>query len=103
MDDLQLLKAVREKLTPQGAWTQNVYARNSNGDVVSSRDFDAVSWCILGAADMGDRRGYEGQLADAMGFKSAGRMENWNDRSRRTQTQIIARLDAAIARTQRQS
>jgi len=47
---VQILERAREKVK-QG-WTQNAMARDGSGNAVSSRDDDAVSWCLSGACNV---------------------------------------------------
>lgn len=46
---LAVLKKSREILTPPGAWTQHVLARNADGESVSNGCPTAAQFCAIGA------------------------------------------------------
>lgn len=40
---------IQELFSGPEKWTKGAYARNVNGDMLSSRDKGAVRWCLIGA------------------------------------------------------
>ena len=48
---VQLLRAVDEQLATEEHWTQNVPARNTQGNSVIAEARSAVCWCLTGAVD----------------------------------------------------
>ena len=49
MTALEILRAARRLLTPEGAWTRGAMARDKDGRPVSHTDRKAVCWSIYGA------------------------------------------------------
>lgn len=113
---LETLKAARRRLSAQGAWTTDTYAKTQKGFDVSPCDDAADCWCILGAVyrEAGqDPDGYTNhpdvvdaveKLIVAGGLYSPGRrftplelIFRWNDQPGRTQDEVLALFDKAIA------
>jgi hypothetical protein len=89
---LATLRAMRELLTPEGAWTQGVEARRADGRSVGFNDPIACSWCLAGAKwRVGDLASNRPWLALGLDSVSA-----WNDAPGRTQADVLALLDAKI-------
>lgn len=101
MDAIDILKAMRALLARDGGWTQGACARDVAGKEVDELSARAVSFDALGALTRAgrDARPGEGgaamaQLRDRIGFKTLG---DWNDAPGRTQAEVLALVDAAIA------
>lgn len=95
------LVAVRDLLSPEGAWTQGAYARDGERQaIISADDPAAVCWCIDGAIDRVIGYRHHECRADRAGqaiSKAAGAGKvGWNDTPGRTQAEVIAMLDRAI-------
>lgn len=106
IDDMKAARAVIEK---PGTWTQEALARDRNLNSTSSYDTDACMWCTVGAVrkalnfdvatdpsvvarEVNVRRA----LQDAVG----GGIIWFNDRPGRTQDEVLAAFDKAIAKAQ---
>lgn len=88
------LQAVRDRIA--SGWTQCAFARNAKNYVVNTYHESATCWCLSGAAYK-EKIDPE-RLALALGFITAVRMVRWQDAIGRTQAEVLARLDAAIAK-----
>jgi hypothetical protein len=91
----EVLIAARDRIAKPGAWIQHTYARDAAGTPVAYNSKDAVCYCALGAI-----------YADGVvpGVGSALRMvtdedgvDLWNDAPGRTQEEVVAAFDRAIA------
>lgn len=100
---VQILTEARTLITPPGAWTQGLFARNVGGQLVDFMDPDAVCWCAAGArrrADEGCASVGDGQalaylnMATPVGF--AG-LVGFNDDPKTTQADVVALFDRAIS------
>ena len=99
MTVLELLRAVRARLSCPKAWTQEANARDKDGWPTVISDPYACSWCLSGAAHKANESsGAADRLAKLLGFSTALRMVQWNDVFGRTHLGVIVRLDAAIER-----
>ena len=95
------LRLIQQKLR-QG-WCQHVMARDKNGAMCHYLSSDAVCWCIHGASQA---TGVVSQdvftpimkLTNSEGDYAA--LTSWNDAPGRTQADVIAMLDQAIASVQ---
>ena len=108
MTTVELLEKAKKKI--EKGWCQETLAKDAKGRIVSERSRDACQWCsvgaILAALPIKEWRkeqeiGFstlaetmEGFLEKAMGSVSVA---HWNDRPGRTQQQVIAAFDKAIA------
>lgn len=102
MTTLSILKAARELLTPEGAWTQGAWARDDTQRSVDLNDEGACSWCLMGA--LGRVHGsfpVPGEIiAKLRGIAAYPFNESavdWNDTDGRTQSEVVRLLDRAIA------
>lgn len=109
MTTLEILKAGRTLLTPPGTWIQGLAAQDREGFGILPEDADAICWCSLGAL----RRVRQGatvsyaqallQLVNGMpcqpegDFCLAELVFRWNDQPGRTQDEVLALFDKAIA------
>lgn len=105
---LQLLRDARAKLAT--GWTQGNFARDHLGAPISAQSPDATCWCAWGAvrASMDHDRAlwaaddaahdelYEA-LASVEGLDYAGAIVEYNDAAERTQADVLALFDRAIA------
>lgn len=92
---------MRELLARDGGWTQNATARDASGKEVDEISVEAVSFDLLGAMTRAGVNARPGAIDQAMrrlhaaiGFNSLG---DWNDERGRSQAEVVALLDAAIA------
>lgn len=97
-DLVETLKEARA-LIAQG-WTQGCAARDAEGNDVNSVDISAVSFCIYGAcrrASVGRRK--ESYKLSTNALRDAGmiNLSTWNDAPDRTQADVLALFDRAIA------
>ncbi len=84
---LRVLEDARALLARPGGWVQHMMVAYWNPE---------PSYCLIGA-----RRGNEVSArayARALGFNGYGNLTRWNDADKRTQAEVVARLDAAIER-----
>lgn len=92
---LACLIAARKRITPKGAWCQGAAAKDADGCSVYSPDNPAaVSWCALGATGLGAASGEADAVLDRC---VPGNLANWNDYPKRTQKEVLALFDKAIA------
>lgn len=103
-DKVTLLTAARALL--QRGWTQHVLARTSDGTGVNGRNPFAVQWCLLGALgraqhdlNLPDVPCYEveHQLCQLVSGRHAP-LYLWNNAPERTQEDVLALFDRALAR-----
>ena len=95
---LALLRAVMARLDRPEAWCQGAFAVDDQGCAVAIESGYVVATDLAGAAMLHARYGGPERLAEALRFKDALAMRNWNDAPDRTHADIIARLDEAIER-----
>ena len=104
----EVLEAVAELLSPEGRWTQRVFARNCVGLPINPESPSATCWCLQGAIQrIAGENGSIGTLTTIAYAVSAqiptkeASISVWNDRHDRTQQQVVtvAKLAAARART----
>lgn len=99
----EILVCARELLTPPGAWIQGEAAQTKDGLIVSAKDENAVCFCAVGAlercADTYAGNTYRQAYLKliAQGAKRQGSLVRWNDEDSRTQEEVLAVFDAAIA------
>lgn len=106
MTTREVLVEARRILTPDGAWTQGVLARDATGAEVGYDDDTATCWCVDGAvtlaADEGDGRNDPSWSAAWEALKEVApgdwnvALIDWNDAPGRTQAEVLALLDRAI-------
>ncbi len=103
---LEVLRGARV-LIAQG-WTQRSFARDSTGSTVEPSDPAACVWCLLGALGFAGlpqgRAGYGSGafVTSAIAMRDPekrlpGSLASWNDAEGRTQAEVLAVLDEAIA------
>lgn len=103
------LTRARALIAQPETWTQNAYARDSDGTPIVSNSPDAVCWCLTGAIyrviTPGSYLGNPDYLAatDALSDALPAHVTSedltvWNDTPRRTHQQILNLLDRAIAK-----
>lgn len=106
MTTAEILKAAREKVA--AGWTQGENARDEDGNPVGAGA--AACWCAYGAIDAATPREGLGYaefyrvrsdamliLRDAIGLPGTNRIADWNDAPGRTQAEVLAAFDRAIA------
>lgn len=98
MTDLELVKAVRAKLTPPGSWIKQDFAQDDQGQGVHPRQPEASCWCLAGAAKSLGTPDAVRTLATALDFGPGTLlMMDWNDRPQTRHQDVLDRLDKAIA------
>lgn len=103
-----LLVLQRARQTLAGHWTQGTSARTASGQAIDPTAPMAVSWCPMGAImkhcpDKQLRFEVWFRLVSAFEEISSRHMSNvvvWNDSRSRTEEEVLALLDYAIARAQ---
>lgn len=103
----EVLERAANLIEPEGAWTQDWFARDVIGREVEAIDPHANCWCVRGAvfavcgSDSVDEEAIFNPLHDLLGFELMS-VEEWNDDPDRTQTEVVAKLReaAALAREQ---
>jgi len=100
---IDILKAAREKLEGEGAWTKGAFARTKDGNVIGYEEKNAVCFCALGALrrvtdedDPGSQRASfkaTEKLIEALGGSSIPAM---NDHLETTQLHMLMSFDFAI-------
>lgn len=101
------LIAVRERLAPEGAWTQRKFAGNERGETLMGNDPTATCWCLTGAVCrvQMDRRMHDADAATMnllIGDAIRRRHGDWwtvvsfNDYGGRTHEEILQVVDSAI-------
>lgn len=96
MNTIEILKAARELIAKPNGWTQRVMARNDSGAAVAASDSEASCFCAWGAirAAGGD---WEWPALKALDGVAGERVETFNDAPGRTQAEVVAKFDEAIA------
>ncbi len=90
----EILLAARAKI--EKGWTQGAYARDRHGEKVGPLDTKAVCWCVEGVffaigvtpSSAGD------YFSTAIGTED---YPCWNDQLSRTQAEVLAAFDRAVA------
>ena len=97
---LNILKRARILLTPPGAWTRRAFARGRDGELTTIGSETAVSWCSVGALEASawgeDRWSAQNHLMSATNIYGESLLM-WNDNPGRTQEEVLAAFDKAIA------
>lgn len=102
----KIIKEAR-KLIEKG-WTQRAYAKDSRGDICDPHYQGARSFCLLGALKRAAKDEYSPnadlpyddtarEIFLSLGFKCPDETVDWNDRLTRTQAEVLARIDQALA------
>lgn len=110
---IDIFKGAKVRIQEWG-WIQGQEALTENGVAVESSDPEAACFCVMGAIE---RVGYDLWRADVADYKvmsaavqealeAAGDiagdlLHEWNDHPDRTKEEVVALLDAAIARRSR--
>jgi hypothetical protein len=98
---LEILKAARALITPEGAWTQHSCARDVHGIPVDFYSKKAVCFCAYGAIRRSlNMNTYGEKIPSNMGFFKkmfGGSIVAFNDFVGRTQAEVLAKFDEAIA------
>jgi hypothetical protein len=91
---LSIYKAARAKISDEKNWTQNAYARNTQGDIVSYSSSEAVCFCALGA--LKSIRSLEFDDIQLLEEECNYSIEEFNDTH--THAEILAAFDRAIVK-----
>lgn len=95
---VEILKAARDLLAK--GWTQGAYARDEIGLTVGENDKRACRFCSVGAIWAAASRLNDGPSEAQSAVERIPRARfliAWNDDSRRTQADVLALFDEAIA------
>jgi hypothetical protein len=89
----------------QKGWTQHTCARNERGERVSPDSDEATCWCMAGAVlrtsdNCADEQLLMRALATVTGSRE-GYVADFNDKKGRTQAEVLAAFDKAIALAER--
>jgi len=100
MQTHEILTAAADLLDKPGAWTQGVFALDSEGNETYSAGDDAVCWCVLGALNRvkaldGSPYSFLGQVI------GVSPIDVWNDDPTRTQSEVVSALRKASELAQR--
>jgi hypothetical protein len=93
----EALRAARELLTPEGAWTKQALAFSADGKSVNPSSDEAVCWCVSGALFHTNGEGPTNSLWDFVELAIGGNIASWNDDPNRTHSEVLSALDCAIA------
>ena len=101
-ETLAIAIEVRKLLQSPKAWTKGTYARDADGNKVSSYDKNAVCWCLQGAIHKSSERGHSTEIWDVMenflrekyGYST---ITSYNDQTLREHSDVIQMLDSFIA------
>jgi hypothetical protein len=96
----EVLVKARAKI--EQGWTQGTFARNGNQEYVYPTDSDAVSWCVRGAicvvvVEETEDLGFRARRLLASANQITEGLAVWNDTPGRTQAEVLAAFDKAIA------
>jgi len=103
---LAILRRARALVAKDGGWTRGRDARDARGREVDIKSRAARAFCVGGAcvratSGMCDEL-LLGDVFEAMraviGVRGEHAISDWNDKPRRTQKQVVAAFDKAIAR-----
>lgn len=111
MKTVTILKRAR-KLIEKG-WTQELFARNEQGNRCSAESSAAVCWCIRGAMFAAVKGKFGDEFVEAetilesvippsslKGIGSNAPLVYFNDRKGRTKAQVLALYERAIAKAE---
>lgn len=98
MTVLEGLIAIRELIGDEARWTQYAYARDLLGIRVDPRDEAACRWCFDGAAKRVTAGNTDLFLRIARAFENGHKMISYYINDSSTHAEVMARIDAAIAR-----
>jgi hypothetical protein len=101
------LRDARKLLSQPCAWTQGSYARDARGSSIRASEPGACSWCVQGALfkvlgvvgsiPTSDVRQVQAPLLQHAGVIDTADLWCWNDQPGRTQNEVLALFDKAIA------
>ena len=90
------LRAARALIAAPGGWTQGASARDSNGRAIVSHSPSAVCFCSGGALFRVNGHYLENREALRRAM-NCDNLVDWNDVLGRTQAEVVAAFDRAIA------
>jgi hypothetical protein len=102
---VEVLRQARALLTPEGAWTQGADARDWAGESISPLAPNVICRCAMGAmlavaGSYGVIKPAEALLRRAANVNPLVSLVDWNDERGRTQAEVLAAFDAAIAQAE---
>lgn len=99
-----ILSKAADLIEPEGAWTQDAFARTDTGEPLNYPRTDGVCRCLNGAiwkASRRDRDDYQRSCDWIRGIlrsrKETWSLAGWNDAPERTQAEVVAKLREAAA------
>lgn len=97
MTPTEILKEARRLIAEKG-WTQGVYARHANGNLIDPMEGNAACFCSLGAIwKVGGILEHAFAVIALEGVIGISLAE-WNDDPSRTKEEVLAAFDEAIRR-----
>ncbi len=99
MNVADILNAAADLIEPDGAWIQNHSATTAQGRLCLPAEAQAARWCASGAISRAapDWEAQEASIAFVNRMLRA-KVWNWNDRPRRKQAEVVAKLREAAAK-----
>jgi len=95
--ELEIVRKMKKLLDSPEKWTKGATAKNSRGEIISSRDKDAICWCLVGATRRCDPNfhflTYEIFSPVMEGFVKTVSIPIWNDAPERTYEDIVELLN----------
>lgn len=97
----EVLDAAATLIERPGAWTQDWFAKDADGEYVEETSCRAVCWCMRGAvfalAGYPDAEDVFAPIIAVIGGETTADIETWNDAPGRTQAEAVAILrEAAV-------
>lgn len=103
-----ILDRAADLIEPEGAWTQNYFALNGEGEEVDPNRLSAVCFCARGAIYHALKKNplkvtedeavrVFAPLVKAIGADSYYGIETWNDDPSRTQSEVVSKLREAAS------
>ena len=87
----EILNRAADRLSREGAWTQNAMAKDADGTQVPPRYATACQWCSKGAIRAETKYFYDVYVAEQALASAIGNaaIAAWNDDPARTQSDIV--------------
>lgn len=105
---VKILRRAQGLIAKKNGWTSGADARDRGGEETSIESRTARAFCAGGAlvrAASAIDPCFQGAATDALrkslGVRGEGSVARWNDKPRRTQKQVVAAFEKAIARLER--
>lgn len=89
-DVSDILRKAADLIEPEGCWTQGAYAKTARGRGIGPCEPAAVCWCAEGAITASG--GNLHSRSAVTRYLNIDDLSVWNDRSGRTQTEVVQAL-----------